>query len=294
MSVSPDGRRLAFTALGINNGTWIWVRSLDTLEARLLPGTEGAGYLFWSPDSRFIGFAAAGTLKKIEASGGPPQTVCDLPAAFRGGAWAPDGTIVFGATGRPLMRVPETGGVPAPLVALDPARQGKAQSGNPSFLPDGRHFVYVLGSPPPGQSAIYFGSLDAKPEQQNSKPLATVRFPNAPVYAPSPDPGLGYLLFDQEGSLVALPFDVRRLEPTGAAVPIAEGIVSTGAASYSASSTGVLAYRTGSSAGTDSQLLWFDRQGKQLGQIGPPAPYDDVQLSPDGKLLLVDYLANLS
>jgi serine/threonine protein kinase len=288
LSLSPDGHRLAFTARGTDGVAQIWVRSLETLEARPLPGTEGAYDLFWSPDSRFIGFGITGKLKKVEASGGPAQSVCDLPGAFLvGGTWAPDGTIVFGGAFMPILRVPEAGGTPTPITALDPARP-EVYHGNPSFLPDGRHFVYARGSLNNG--GIYLGSLDAKPAQQDSKRLAASQFP-APVYARSPNPGLGYVLFAQEGSLMALPFDTRRLNSAGVAIPIAgpiaESIVS-GSPSYSASATGVLAFRTGSPGGPVSQLLWFDRQGKRLGQIGSPAPYGNVHLSPDGKLLLVD------
>jgi Tol biopolymer transport system component len=180
------------------------------------------------------------------------------------------------------MRVPETGGVPAPLTAL--AGQ-EGSHGHPSFLPDGRHFVYERGSSGNEKGGIYLGSLDAKPEMQDSKRLASSL---APRYAPSPDPGFGYVLFGREGSLMALPFDARRLEPAGAAVPVAEGLLFTGSLSYSASATGVLAFRTGPPGGTGSQLLWFDRQGKQRGQIGPSAPYGNLQLSPDGRRLLVD------
>jgi hypothetical protein len=278
LKLSPDGRRLAFIGRMTDGRTQIWIRSLETLEARPLPGTEGAASPFWSPDSRFLGFAANNKLKKVEASGGPVQTVCDLQGALLGGAWAPDGTIVFGALSK-LMRVAESGGVPAPLTA--PSREAVA---NPSFLPDGRHFMYVLGS---AQNGIYLGSLDAKPEQQNAAPLAIVPFPNFPVYAPSPDPGIGYVLFAGNSSLMALPLSVRRLESAGIPIPIAEGVFGTTA--YSASSTGILAFRAGATA--DSQLLWFDRQGKQLGQMGPAAPYGNVRLSPDGKLLLVDHRA---
>jgi eukaryotic-like serine/threonine-protein kinase len=285
LSLSPDGHRLAFIARGAEGVVQIWVRSLDTLDARPVSGTEGADGPFWSPDSRFIGFAVSGKLKKVEVSGGPAQSVCDLPGPFLGGAWAPDGTIVFGG-GFPMMRVPETGGMPVPILALDPARKELFQ-GNPSFLPDGRHFVYGRGSLEAG--GIYLGSLDATPKQQDSKPLVTSQAPTT-EYARGPDPDFGYVLFEQEGSLMALPFNARRLEPAGAAVPIAQSIASTniGGRSYSASATGVLAVHTGRPGGTDRQLLWFDRAGKQLSQIGPPGPYNDIQLSPDGKLLVVD------
>ena len=288
LSLSPDGRRLAFPARGADGQSQIWVRSLDTLAMQPLPGTEGVanGGVFWSPDSRFLGFAISGKLKKVEASGGPAQTVCNLLATglFRGGSWAPDGTIIFGLVGSPLLRVPETGGVPVPLTNLDAARQ-EVFHGYPSLLPDGRHFVYERNSAANEKSGLYLGSLDAKPEQQDSKQLTSSR---APRYAPTPDPGFGYILFSREGSLMGLPFDTRRLEPAGEAVPVAEGLLFNGFPSYSASATGVLAFRTSPPGGTGSQMLWFDRQGKQLGQFGPPAPYYNIAFSPDGKLLLAD------
>jgi serine/threonine protein kinase/Tol biopolymer transport system component len=276
--ISPDGRRLAFIGRRFDNRPQVWVRSLDTAEAQPLSGTEGASALFWSPDSRSLGFAVNLKLKRVEASGGAVQTICDLPRVLGGGAWAPDGTIIFGSQSQ-LMRVAETGGMPIPLTA--PSRGAVAV---PSFLPDGRHFIYVDGSA--AQDAIYLGSLDVKPEQQNTTPLAIVPFPNYPVYAPSSDPRIGYVLFAGDSSLMALPLDVRRLEPAGAPVSIVSGIF-VGSA-YSASSTGILAFHAGAS-GSDSQLLWFDRQGKQLGQLGPRAPYADVRLSPEGKLVLADH-----
>jgi len=150
--------------------------------------------------------------------------------------------------------------------------------------------VYERASLGAESGGIYLGSLDAKPEQQDTKRLAASL---SLRYAPSPDPGFGYVLFVREGALMALPFDARRLEPTGAAVPIAEGILTSGPPSFSASATGVLAFRTGPSS-TNSKLLWFDRQGKQLGQAGPDAPYANIQLSPDGKLLVVDHQFNLT
>jgi hypothetical protein len=287
LRVSPDGRRMAFATRAGDGRTQIWIRSLDTIEAHPLPGTEGAATPFWSSDSRLIGFSANAKLKKIEASGGPAQVICDLPGAFLGGAWAPDGTIVFGARAQPLMRVPETRGVPVPLTTLQHPTQESAAY--PFFLPDGRHFVYSQGSP--AQDTLNLGSLDAKPEQ-NSSHLMNVPFPNFPIYASSPDPGVGYVLFAGDSSLMALPFDVRRSEPAGVPIPIAEGIGSGSSysASSSASSASILVFRGGASA-NDSQLLWFDRQGKQLGQLGPPAPYGNVRLSPDGTRLFVDHRA---
>jgi WD40 repeat protein len=128
LSVSPDGRTLAFSGRGADGQTLLWIRSFDTLAARALPGTEMVlDSVFWSPDGRSIGIAANGKLKKVEAAGGGVQTLCDLQGTFRGGAWAPDGTIIFGVTGRPLMRISEAGGLPTPLTTISrrKARPGR-------------------------------------------------------------------------------------------------------------------------------------------------------------------------
>ena len=289
LGVSPDGRQLAFIGRGADGVSQVWLRSLDALEARPLAGSEGAVGLFWSPDSRFIGFASRDQLKKLEVSGGAAQALCDLDGPFRGAAWAPDGTVVFGVADR-LLRVSDTGGASAPLAEIEGAMESYHKFYPSAFLPDGRHFVYRFASQ--HQTGIYIGSLDAEPKHQIlvvSQPfrLGTIPSPGAPVYAASSDPGLGYLLYDQNGLLMALPFDTRKLAPAGVAIPIATGMAA-GSSSFSASATGVLVYRTAASVANNSRLLWFDRHGKQLGQVGPPGPYGILQLSPDGKHLVVD------
>ncbi len=285
LSVSPDGRRIAFPVRGPDGRISLWVHSLGSLESRLLAGTEGAAApMVWSPDSRFIAFAAPGKLKKVDASGGPPQTVCDLSGQWRGGGWSRDGLIVFGVAGKGLMRVSDAGGAASPLTTIDSSRQERGHEA-PSFLPDGRHFVYLRYSTPEN-SGIYLGSLDAKPEQQNSKRMVATA--SNVAYAPSPnsplgDPGVGHLLFVREGSLMAQAFDVRRLELAGEAIPIAEDLPDLGIPFFSASATGVLAYRTGAgSAQPALQLTWFDRAGKILGTVGEPGQYNTMALSPDG------------
>ena len=284
VSVSPDGRKLAFAATGADGQGRLWVRSLETLEARPLDGTEGTfGFTFWSPDSRFIAFGARGKLMKIEASGGPPLTLCDAPS-FLGGAWTSDDKIVFGSTSG-IRQVSASGGVAFPITVA-------GASINPSLLPDGRHFVYVRET---NQAAagtgIYLGSVDAKPEEQTKKSL--LGDSSTVVYAPSSDSGVGYLLFVRgpaglgtTGTLMAQRFDTGRLELTGEAVPIAEQVSNL---NFSASPTGVLVYFTGTSgmsAGSrgniQGQLTWFDREGKALGTFGDPGVYRTLALSPDG------------
>jgi Tol biopolymer transport system component len=287
--VSPDGRRIAFPARGQDGRVVLWIHSLDSLESRPLAGTEGnVGQVFWSPDSRFIGFAVSGKLKKVEASGGPPQTVCDLSGtgSWYGGGWSRDGVIAFAGAVRGLMRVSEAGGAASPLTALDPSNQ-EIFHADPSFLPDGRHFIYQRFSTLAEKTSIYLGSLDAKPEEQSSKRL--VASDSSAVYAPSSDPALGHLLFVREGSLMAQAFDARRLELAGEAVPIAEGLPDIGRPPFSVSTTGVLAYRTGGSVGgpTTTQLTWFDRAGKILGTVGEPGQYNAMALSPDGTRVAV-------
>ena len=277
-TLSPDGRNLAFIAPGLNGRTrFLWIRPMDSLEPRALPGTEGAlTQPFWSPDSRFLGFWAGGKLKKMEVSGGLPQIVCEAPAAVVGGTWNRDDVIVFG-DGR-IMRVSAAGGVAAPLTAIASPNQFHAF---PSFLQDGRHFVYLRFSPD-GNQGIYVGSLDATPEQQSPQRLLDT--PLMPAYAPSLDPGAGHLLFVRDGTLWSRPFDARRFALAGEAVPIAERVgIFRLSANFSTSANGVLAYR---GVGTAlSRLTWYDRAGTVLGPAGEQGAYWDVALSPDDSRL---------
>jgi len=280
--LSPDGSRLLFTAPGPSGASLLWLRPLDSLEARPLNGTEGNnGIPFWSPDSRQIVFAAGGKLKKIDAAGGSTQTLCDAGYGF-GGFWTPDGKIVFSAlspTGPPdLFEVPEAGGTASPLPGVD--RSVREFRGLPVLLPDGRHFVYMRQ--PASTLAVYLGSLDAKPG--DSKKLLT----NAALFAyePSPDdPGLGYLLFQGDiitvrsspvGTLMAQPFDLRKLEITGEPVLLVDRV-----SFASASRTGILVYQAYAGTGGD-QLTLFDPKGSALQTIGAPGRYQRIFFSPDG------------
>jgi Tol biopolymer transport system component/predicted Ser/Thr protein kinase len=279
-SLSPDGRKLAFIA-----GGRLWVHFLDSGESRDLRVLL-SGVPFWSPDSRFIGYPIdERQLRRIEAAGGPSQTITDLRSdAWGGGAWNQDDVIVFGDRPVGLFRVPASGGVPVQITALDRAHHENAEFG-PSFLPDGRHFVYIRASPDEGKSAIYLGSVDAKPEQQSSWPLVASN--SQPVYAPSADPNTGYLLFVREGTLMAQPFDNRRLESKGQAAPVAEQVSDNlaGAISvtFSASANDVLAFRRRAAP----QLTWYDREGKVMGTAGDLGTDVQLALSPDGTRLAV-------
>jgi WD40 repeat protein len=259
VALSPDGRRIAFTAFGSDGLVRIWVRDLNAIEPRVLAGTENAQSLFWSPDSRYLGFGVGNQLKKIDASGGPPQTLCEVPNPVGSGDWSEDGVIVFGGRGvRPVSRVSETGGVGTAV----PEAPGVFHA-FPWFLPDNRHFVYFRSGPTTG---IYVGSLDTTPEDQGSVPLLATSESRV-VYASDGGAGTGHLLSLRDGTLMAWPFDADRLQLMGEPVPLAERVAAVNQYGvFSASRTGVLAYRTGGQA-ANRQLTRVDRQGKPLGPV---------------------------
>jgi len=285
VSISPDGRKIAFTAQeSSDDRPRLWIRSLDTVEAKSvfsnLVGGNNAPHPFWSADSRVVAFSGGGKLHKVEASGGLPQTICDTPLGYTGGAWNSNGVIVVdGAAG--LMRVSADGGDPLPVTRLDPARQETSHSG-PEFLPDGRHFLYLRRSNRDQNNGIFVGSLDAKPEQQETRLLLATNFPAA--YAPSSNTRVGHVLFLRGNTLMAQPFDATKLVLSGEPARVAESVaISNGRAIFSASATGTLVYRAGAPNSQNRRLTWFDRQGKALGQLGDPADYfGNIALSPDG------------
>jgi serine/threonine protein kinase len=274
VSVSPDGRKLVFNASGSQSG--LWIHDLNTLEWHKLPGTEEAISPFWSPDSRFLGFAVTDKLKKIEVAGGPPQTLCTVPFPVGTGAWSQDGVIVFGGRGvGPLHRVSAAGGVATEITVVDTSR-GESFHALPTFLPDGKHFLYLRGGGP-DVAGIYVAALDAKLTEQSRERILATAFA-----APYVD---GSLFFMREGTLMVQPFDARKLQLSGEPVPVAEHVGTTGSIGiFSASPTGVLAYRTGTAAAAGSvQPTWFDRQGKVVGTFGQPGPDVGMVLSPDAK-----------
>jgi Tol biopolymer transport system component len=283
--LSPDGRQLAYPAAGTAGQVVLWIRSFDSLETRQLSGTEGAGRPVWSPDSRYLAFGAGGVLKTIDVSGGPPQTLCEYTGGWREGAWSTEDVILFGAGPSGLWEVAARGGTPVQVTTVDRLR-GEVQHSGPSFLPDGRRFLYHRASAEPENNGIYLGSLDAKPEEQPTVQL--VAADSAPAYVPSPNSSGGSLFFLRGGTLLIQSFDGQSAL-IGNAIPIAVDVGSTGTHGwFSVSATGTLAFRTGSGGVSKSNLLWFDRRGKRLGQVGPTANYGNVGLSPDGKKVFVE------
>jgi Tol biopolymer transport system component len=280
LAVAPDGRQVAFVARNASGGTLIWARSLDTLAAKVLVGTEGGASPFWSPDSRSLGFFADGKLKKIDIAGGPPVTLCDAAPGISG-AWSRDGVIVFSpAGGTALQQVPASGGVPAPATALS---EGETSHSRPAFLPDGRHFLYRGNlSGVTVRAPAFVASLGSTARTR----LTEVDSTNV-VYSQR------HLLFLRETTLMAQPFDPDRLATSGEPFPIAEHIQTFGNPPYgffSASDSGVLAYQTGTAAAS-AQLAWVDRTGKVLATVGKPAAYGDLALAPDGRRAMITLAA---
>jgi hypothetical protein len=281
-AVSPDGRRIAFAVAGPNNVVrGLWVRSLESGEAHALPGTDdvdATGGLFWSPDSRSLAFATTqGVLKKADVENGGTETIQQLERnGFRGGAWTSDGTVVVAAMQSGIARLPATGGAAAPLV--------RAGAMNPALLPDQRHFLYVRMPRSPSDRGVFLGSLDDGPDAQSKTPLLPASAGRA-TFVSRGDSRAGFILYELNGVLMAQPFDSNALTATGEPIRVAGGLAA-GPVSYSASANGVLAYRTGA-ARVRSSLLWFDRNGVQVGQVGEPDYYGNTMLSPDGRMAAV-------
>jgi Tol biopolymer transport system component/predicted Ser/Thr protein kinase len=281
-AISPDGRLLAFVA-NVRGKSSLFVRPLDSLTARALPGTEGASRPFWSPDSRNIGFHANSKLQRIGVNEGAPRVICDLTSA-RGATWNADGVIVFFLrSNQALNRVPASGGAPQQITTLNPKTERFHYW--PQFLPDGRHFLYLIRAEPLDKSAIYVGSLDDKPDEEKRVKLVDSQL--GAIFAPNPlTPGKGQLLWVQGQSLMAQAFDPETLKLNGEAVPVAESIGATesdGYADLSASNTGVLAY--GNSRQSLDRLTWIDRAGKRSEPL-PGTGGGIVRISPDGNSVM--------
>jgi len=283
-ALSPDGRKLAFAAVGSDGTSRIWIRELDSLEMHPLAGTDAVGaLLIWSPDSRSVAFDSGGSLRTIDIGGGFPRTLCKLDRRVLSGAWNKDGVILFGGVGGPLMRVSADGGVPTAVTALD-TEHGDVAHLNPSFLPDGRHFFYLRES---GTSEdISVGSLDAKPGEQDSRRLLQGGA-MGPTYVPSRGGDDGELLFVRGTALMAQRFDARRLTLSGDPVRVVDQPVGVFVDSglYSAVNDGTLVYRTPSIS--QSQLTWFDSRGNVLTTVGPGGAWGSLRLSPDGTRAIV-------
>ncbi len=283
--ISPDGRQLTYVASVRGETGRLWIRSLETQEARPLDASAGylGGMPFWSADSRNLTFAAAGKIRKVDAAGGPAQVLAGAPAMLVGGYWPSRDRIRYAALGQGLFDIPSSGGNPV-AVPLGPL-QNPASALFPSGMPGGNFvFCQCYGDDAAG---IFVATADGAPPRQILPDISLAQ------YAPSPDPDLGYILFSRGGSnrqggggtLMAQGIHPRRLSLVGDPVAIAERVNG-----FSASDTGVLVYSTdnrGAPVGVpgmlEGQLTWFDRQGRVLSTVGDPGILRIPRLSPDGQ-----------
>ncbi len=282
--ISPTGHYLAFTAVDDTGKREMWVRDLAENTSAAVPGTEGATYPFWSPDERSIGFFAAGKLKRVGAHGGPVLSLCEVQRA-RGGSWAANGNIVFAPDVQAgIWAVSERGGAARQVTRLAPYHTTHRW---PLFLPDGRHFLYFAGNHQDSganeRNGIYAASLDGRENR--------FLLPADSSFAVAS----GFLLFLEENTLMAQPFDASRAQLSGDALPIGASVYrnpGTWRANFDVSSNGLLVYHPAVSGG-GSQLLWVGRDGKTLGTLGERDLIHDVSLSRDGRKLAVEAGATL-
>ena len=278
-TISPDGRLVVFIAAGADGKRSLWIRPLQSLQATQLAGTEDALQPFWSPDGRSIGFFAEGKLKRVEASGGPPQALADAPNP-NGGSWSRDGVILFNPNQyKPLFRVPSVGGAAVVVTKLAAGEDGHIW---PTFLPDGKHFVFLGDASTTPNHSIRLGSLDSPESAKLVSPAVT----NLAVAPPD------WVLFVRSGALIAQQLDVSAKQFVGEPIPLGEQIALMDLLhgfDFSVSATGVLLYR---SANPDSRLVWFDRTGACLlykrlhdARFGLPASGDAPGVCIDGAAL---------
>ena len=268
-ALSPDGKTVAFIAK-TEGKNGLWIRQVDRPTARLLPGTEGAGVPFWSPDSRSIAFNVEGKLQRVELSGGAPLTICDCGG---GGAWTSDGRIILGG----LRVVPASGGTVSRLTMPDQSL-GEVQHLYPQIIP-GNHFLYWARNKKIEESGVYVASLSNPSDRV--KLLTTLS--NA-VYA-SDKNGKDYLLYIRGASLMAQEFDAGARRLSGEPRAIADSVAYTGTLNrteVSASAAGSLLY----TSPIRYQFTWFDRTGRPIGKVGDLGEYITFRLSPDGRRIV--------
>jgi Tol biopolymer transport system component len=272
LALSPDGRRLVVSAVDAAGKRQLWLRPLDSFTTQPLAGTDGAYGPFWSPDGRHIAFFADNKLKKLDIGSGVIETIC--PAGLGEGAdWNRQGVIVFNnGLGTGLWRVNAAGGAPQAVTEVD-AAHGEGSHFFPSFLPDGKHYLFQIDGDR-NVYGIYVGSLDTG----ERKKLFALDIVSTPAVWSLP----GYVFYSlNNNTLLARAFDSDRLELQGEPFRVADNVIITGPGNARfAVANGVLAFIQGGEA-ESVQLTWRDRGGKRLGVAGPAAPWMDFGLSPD-------------
>ncbi|MEE9161503.1 MAG: protein kinase, partial [Candidatus Neomarinimicrobiota bacterium] len=277
-ALSTDGAQLVYVATA-GVGVWqLYLRHMDSLEASRISGTEGARSPFFSPDGQWIGFFADAKLKKVSTSGGAPLTLCAAPQA-KGGSWGPNDTIVFTATGTSgLSQVSAAGGTPQVLTTPD-SQEGEVAHTWPKVLPGGKAVLFSVRT----VSRTMNDALIVAQEFETGERRVLVEGGTHPHYAPT-----GHLVYTRASTLLAMPFDVDRLEVTGSPVPVLEGVqvIRDDFAQFTFASDGSLVFLPGG-VPAERRLVWVDRQGRFEPLAAPPRNYLPPRISPDGRQLAV-------
>jgi eukaryotic-like serine/threonine-protein kinase len=293
--ISPDGRHLAFSAVGPDGTPAVWVQDMDSAEARELSGaTTGPDTppFFWSPDSRYIAYSSAGTmLRKVEIETGSTFDICPKPGQpVVGGSWNRDGVLILGSTQTGLWRVAASGGTPVPLTTLDASRQEVSHE-LPQFLPDGKHFIYLRFAKSADNTGVYVGSLDDAPNRQSEKMIVATGL--GASFVPDVRDGKGYLLFIRGTALVAQEFNPEKFTLSGEATQVADGVSTIYQTAHFTAARDELFYRT-SAGGVSFQLAWYGSTGQKVGDVGDVGAINWANLSPDAKRVVYSATANLT
>ena len=270
-ALSPDGKTIAFVVEQSGQQT-LWVRALNSLSGRELPGTEGARFPFWSPDGRSLGFFTQDKLERIDINGGAAEALASIPGGFRvSGAWGPGDKILYAPSNLlNLFLIPAAGGQPIPATQLETQDIGHFW---PAFLPDGQHFLFSSQS----SRQIYAGALGRF--DRSLLLSSAVRSVFIPAHGRYP----AALLYTRNNTLTTQLIETNPPAMRGEPSAVAEGV---GAYDFSASAEGTLAYRTAESGG--QELITFDRTGKQIGSLGKQMGFTaGMRFSPDGKTVAV-------
>ena len=269
VALSPDGTHLVYVA---NNQ--LYLRAMDQLEAKPIPGTTGGRSPFFSPEGQWVGFYAGGELKKVPIGGGAPVTLSEAGNPY-GASWGADHRIVFGQGNEGIFQVPATGGTKELLISV----AGSEEAHGPQVLPGGQSVLFTLGGPVPWDDAqIAVQSLETGERKVLVNGGTDARYVST-----------GHLVYVRAGTLLAVPFDLGSLEVNGDPIPIVEGVLQselTGAAQFSFSDLGSFVYVPG--GGGMSELVWVDRNGVEEPIKAEPLPYQQPRLSPDGRLLALE------
>ncbi len=291
VALSPDGNQLVYVAT--RGGTQqLYLRAMDSLEAKPIPGTEGAANPFFSPDGQWLGFFEGGKLKKVSVSGGAALTLCSASATPPGASWGSQGMIAFAPTLASVLRqVSDAGGAPQPLTRLEKGEVGHRW---PEFLPGGKAVLFAAA-----KGATNWTNAKVAVQSVGTgerRDLFIIQAGTQLRYAPSGPTAIasgrqaGHLVYAQAGTVMAVPFDPQRLEVTGAALPVVEGVLQstfTGAAQYSVSATGSLVYVPGGPQAAQRRLVWVNRHGAEQPLPAPVHAYRQPRLSLDGRRVAV-------